>query len=381
MTNLTISVYMNTGWVNLTTQILNCNIDQPFDRVNDVFLSGTSNFVFTDQTGVWSPDNTSSPYYGYIVPMVPVKIIGTHLGVDYSLYYGYVDSWKYRPANGTQLATMTVKAVDALARLAAATLTTLATYSGVVTSGYRIQGVYDTLAAAGWTPNSYTQIGNTYVQADAGTYRTALSVIQQAADSELGNFYQDNNGVLRFFNRYDQWQKAGNTPYYFYDDGSSITYQDAAFKFDTDFLYNYIVIQGYYFTNASSITSYGQRTLSRNSTICYYLDDINGMGYTFAIGRSVPILRTDYITLDITPGQPSARIQAGLNIYFYDPLQVTRTVPGGSTITKNLVCCSLNYTFTPNKWTVKIGTFEPDLAGLVLDSATMGKLDTNQLVY
>jgi hypothetical protein len=77
----------------------------------------------------------------------------------------------------------------------------------------------------------------------------------------------------------------------------------------------------------------------------------------------------------------SDRIEAGLNIYFYNPLVVTRTVPGGSTISKNLVCCSLKYSFTPQKWSVTIGTFEPDLAGFVLDSTTMGILDTNQLVY
>ena len=380
-TYITISVYMNTGWVTLTDQILQCSIDQPFDRVNDKFLSGTSTFVFTDANGTWNPDNTSSPYYGYIVPMVPCKITGTHAGITYGLYYGYIDSWKYRPANGVQLASMTVHTVDGLARLAAATVTTLASNTGVVTSGYRIQGVYDTLINLGWTPPTYTQVGSTYVQADDGTLRTALDVINQAAESEFGTFFQGNDGTLNFYSRAYQWQQAAKTPYYFYDNGSSITYQDTAFAFDTNFLYNDVVVQGYYYRNYSSISTYGQRTLNFGPTICYWLSDVDGLGYTLAIGRSVPILRTQYITLDITPGQESSRIAAGLAIYFYDPLVVTRTVPGGSNIVKNLVCCSLNYTFTPGKWTVKIGTFEPDLAGFVLDSTTMGKLDTNQLVY
>lgn len=381
MTSITVSLYMNTGWVDLTTQVVSCNIDQPFDRVNDLFLAGSSTFVFTDENGDWSPENPSSPYYGYIVPMVPVYIKATHLGVVYPLYYGFVDSWKYRPANGADLASMTVRALDSLARLAQATVTTLTTYSGVVTTGYRIQGVYDTLATLGWSPTSYTEIGQTYMQADPGTYRTALDVINGAVSTELGIYYQDNLGTLRFFDRATQWEKAAGTPYYFYDNGSSISYQDTAFKYDTDFLYNDVVVQGYYFRNYSSIAGYGQRTLSKNTVSCYYYYDVEGMGYTFATGRSIPILRTDYLTLDITPGQPSARIIAGLNIYFYDPLVVTRTVPGGSTISINLVCCSLNYNFTPGKWTVKIGTFEPDLAGFVLDSTTMGILDTNQLVY
>ena len=380
-TTLAISLYMNTGWVNLTSQILNCTVDQPFDRVNDKFLTGTSAFVFNDENGDWSPENSASPYYGYIVPMVPVKITAAHAGTTYSIYYGYVDSWKYRPANGADVATMTVHTVDGLARLAQATVTTLVSYSTACSTGYRIQGVYDTLATLGWTPSTYTEIGQTVVQADAGTLRTALDVITQAAESEFGAYYQDNDGVLRFYDRQTQWQKAAETPYYFYDNGNSITYQDTAFSYDTNFLYNDVVVQGYYYRNYSSITQYGQRTLNYASTNCYYYYDVEGLGYTLSIGRSIPILRTQYITLDITPGQPSARIEAGLAMYFYDPLQVTRTVPGGSTITKNLVCCSLTYTFTPGKWTVKIGTFEPDLAGFVLDSPTMGILDTNQLVY
>jgi len=380
-TSLTISLYMNTGWVDLTNQILNAGIDQPFDRVNDKFLAGTCSFVFTDENGDWSPENTASPYYGYIVPMVPVKFVATHEATSYALYYGFIDSWKYRPANGGEVANMTVHAVDSLARLAQATVTTLASYSTACSTGYRIQGVYNTLAALGWYPTTATQIGQTIVQDDVGTLRTALDVITQAVESEFGVYFQDNTGVLRFYDRTYQWTQAATTPYYFYDNGNSITYQDTAFSYDTNFLYNDVVVQGYYYRNYPSITSYGQRTLNYASTNCYYYYDVEGLGYTLAIGRSIPILRTQYITLDISPGQPTARITAGLDMYFYDPLSVTRTVPGGSTITKNLVCCSLTYTFRPGNWTVKIGTFEPDLAGFVLDSATMGKLDTNQLVY
>jgi hypothetical protein len=381
MTTLTVSVYMNTGWVNLTSQVLNCTIDQPFDRVNDVFLAGTTNFVFTDENGDWNPDNSGSPYYGYIVPMVPIKIVSNHASVDYPLYYGYVDSWKYRPANGADVAMMTVRGIDGIGRLAQATLTTLTSYSAINLTGFRIQGVYDTMTAAGWTPSSYTEIGQTYMGADAGTYRTALDVINQAVETELGIYYQDNLGVLTFYDRSSQWQLAAITPYYFYDNGNPITYQDTAFKYDTDFLYNDVIVQGVEVYNPSSVVAYGKRTLSRNNVFCQNYDDAYNQALTLAVGRSVPILRTDYITLDITPGQPSDRIEAGLNIYFYNPLVVTRTVPGGSTISKNLVCCSLKYSFTPQKWSVTIGTFEPDLAGFVLDSTTMGILNTNQLVY
>ena len=381
MTTFTVSVYMNTGWVNLTSQVLNCTIDQSFDRVNDIFLAGTTNFVFTDENGDWNPDNSGSPYYGYIVPMVAIKIVSNHASVDYPLYYGYVESWKYRPANGADVAMMTVQGIDGIGRLAQATLTTLTNYSVSCTTGFRIQGVYDTMTTAGWTPSSYTEIGQTFMGADAGTYRTALDVINQAVETELGIYYQDNLGVLQFYDRSSQWQLAATTPYYFYDNGNPITYQDTAFKYDTDFLYNDVIVQGVEVYNPSSVVAFGKRTLSRNSTNFYYYDDAYNQALTLAVGRSVPILRTDYITLDITPGQPSDRIQAGLNIYFYNPLVVTRTVPGGSTISKNLVCCSLKYSFTPQKWSVTIGTFEPDLAGFVLNSTTMGILDTNQLVY
>ena len=381
MTTLTVSVYMNTGWVDITSQILNCTIDQPFDRVNDVFLAGTTNFVFTDQDGDWNPENSGSPYYGYIVPMVPIKIVSNHASIDYPLYYGYVESWKYRPANGADVAMMTVRGIDGIGRLAQATISTLASNSGIVFTGQRLVGIFDTLTAIGWSPPYSVEVGTIYMQTDPGTYRTALDAVNVCVATELGLFYQDNLGVLQFYDRATQWQLAATTPYYFYDDGTPITYQDTAFKYDTDFLYNYVIVQGVGYLNPSSIAAYGQRTLTRNIVTAQNYDDRADQAFALTVGRSVPILRTDYITLDITPGQPSDRIEAGLNIYFYNPLVVTRTVPGGSTITKNLVCCSLKYSFTPQKWSVTIGTFEPDLAGFVLDSATMGILDTNQLVY
>ena len=375
--------------VNVSTLVLNAYIDQPFDRVNDIFLTGTGSLTFADYTGNWNPQNTSSPYYGLLVPMVPITLTADYASTNYTMFKGFIKSWTYKPANGVEAASMTVTFIDGLGILAEVYIDTLTYYSGAGwTSGTRAYGI---LIESGWDlTQQLVYSGSTYVQADPGTRRTALQAIQTMENSELGAAYCDSRGYFTFLGRNEIAQLSSRTPFLFNDDGTNISYQDVAFKYDTDFIYNLIYVYfnsgASYYTlgNSTSISQYFERALYRQDNLITYADDALQQGYVLIAGRAQPILRIESVTLDITDGQPANRIAAGLYMDRYQPIQVTRNVPGTSSITKNLICCGLTYTITPNKWTVKIQTVEPDIASFVLDGTyplAGGILDTNQLSY
>ena len=397
MATLKVELYLNSAWVDVSSLTIQTHIDRPFDRVNDVFLTGSCSFTFQDFTGNWNPQNPTGTYSAYELPMVPVRITSTHDATYYPLFYGYVKSWSYQPANGAQVAQMQVTALDALAILAQSTMTTLATDTASTYAGYRVIGVLNTLfnsVASGGVGSFYIPnniyYGITWVQDDPGTLRTALQIIQTMENSELGAFYSTSDGTLLFLSREQIYLRSAAAVTNFYDDGTSITYQDAAFKYDTDFIYNWVNVQppGFSFQasySPASTSTYGQRSLNRTNLLNVYFSDCVNQELTLLTGRANPILRTQYITLDISPGQAAARILAGLSLDFYSPISVTRTAPGGSTITTNLLVCSITFDITPSKWIVKFGTMEPDLYGFVLDVTHAkpggGILDTNQLTY
>ena len=386
-TNIKLS---STLTVNVSTLVLNAYIDQPFDRVHDIFLTGTGSLTFADYTGDWNPQNTSSPYYGLLVPMVPITLTATYSSTNYSMFKGFIKSWTYKPANGVEVASMTVTFIDGLGILSEVYVETLTYYAAADwTTGYRVYGI---LIESGWdyVSQSVVYAGNTYVVADPGTRRTALQAIQTMENSELGAAYCDSLGNLVFLGRDNIAQLSARVPFLFNDDGTNISYQDVAFKYDTDFIYNYI--QVYYNDPNSwvgvgdtvSQSKYFERALYRQDSLIHYQDDAVQQAYVLSAGRSNPILRISSITLDITDGQPSNRIDAGLYMDRYQPIQVTRSVPGTSSITKDLICCGLTYTITPDKWMVKIQTMEPEIATFVLDGTyplAGGILDTNQLSY
>ena len=374
---------------NISSLVISAYINQPFDRVNDIFLTGEGSLTFADYNGDWNPQNTSSPYTGLLVPMVPITLTADYASTNYTMFKGFVKSWTYKPANGVDVASMTVTFIDGLGILSEIYIDTLTYYSGAGwTSGIRAYGI---LIETGWDlTQQLIYSGSTIVQADPGTRRTALQAMQTMENSELGAAYCDSRGYFTFLGRNEIAQLSSRTPFLFNDDGTNISYQDVAFKYDTDFIYNLISVYfnsgASYYTvgNSASISQYFERALYRQDNLITYADDALQQGYVLAAGRAQPILRIESVTLDITEGQPANRIAAGLYMDRYQPVQVTRNVPGTSSITKDLICCGLTYTITPNKWTVKIQTMEPEIASFVLDGTyplAGGILDTNQLSY
>jgi hypothetical protein len=86
-------------WTNIT-QYMNKDATIVYGREHN--LDGTSaatlEVTLNDRDGRFTPYNISSPYYGNgrttgLIPSKPVRMFAQNAGVNYPVFYGYVDSW------------------------------------------------------------------------------------------------------------------------------------------------------------------------------------------------------------------------------------------------------------------------------------------------
>lgn len=393
MASPTLLVYLETtpgNYVQVGTQTINVDVNQPFDRNNDSFLAGTASFTFTDATGAFNPANASSTYGQYMVPMQKVMIKATYNSNTYFIFDGWSQAFSYRPAKDGNVATMTINAIDGLGILAQTNISNVFYYQTAgQTTGYRIYGILLTAQYYG-APSmpSIIMVGGTTVQADPGTNRTALQAMQTVDNSENGALFYSATGFLYWLSRQEIYKSSSATPYIFNDDGTGIKYLDVTFAYDTDFISNYVTVapptlaaQSIYST--TSIADYFQRNLYRGDVIMDTTDDALNQAKSLLIGRKDPILRITNFSLN-ADGSDDTQTTAALAINYYSPVKVTRHDPSGAVITKNLYCVGFTWKITPTTWKVTIQTAEPDLYGFVLDKTyplAGGILGTNQLTY
>ena len=94
-------------------------------------------------------------------------------------------------------------------------------------------------------------------------------------------------------------------------------------------------------------------------------------------------IRCDSITLNLNTPDYAAGVTAALTLDYFDPITVTQTQPGSSSITKTLqvfgVAHSIN--FGNSSWFTRLTTAEPIIDSFIIGSALYGILGTNVLSY
>ena len=88
------------------------------------------------------------------------------------------------------------------------------------------------------------------------------------------------------------------------------------------------------------------------------------------------------MTITLLDPNESAAIVAGLELEIFDLVNVTKTVPGGSTITKELFVQGVQHDISNTVFNTKILTAEPLIQAFILDSTTLqGRLGSGILSY
>jgi hypothetical protein len=352
----------------------------------DQFQTGTCTMRIVDQNGDFNPMNTAGPYYGLLDPMRKLEISATHLGITYPIFSGFITGYDTLTPQeaGVDVVYTTITAVDAFRLLQNAQITTVVDATAGQLSGTRINKLLDQVA---W-PASMRDVdaGLTTMQADPGTQRTALAACQTVSTSEYGAFYVDASGSFVFQDRALTSSSIGATPTVFTDTGGDIKYFDAQWVLNDVLVYNQANITRsggatQQDSNAASIAKYFLHSYTQTNLLMQ--TDAVALDYAraYVASRAETTVRCDALTLDLYTENYDSGIVAALDLDFFDPITVTTSQPGSSSLVKTLQIFGVAMTIKPNKWQVKFTTLEPIIDAFILNSTQYGVLGTNTLSY
>ncbi len=377
--------------VDVSNIALQISIRRGRNRILNKFEAGLATVVLADNNGDWSPQNVSSPYYGKLLPLRKIRIWADYddgSGTErYYLYSGYITSYNSTYGLGVEdTSKITLQCVDGFRLLNGIGISTVAGAGSPQLSGARIETLLDIVS---W-PTSQRAIdaGNSTMQADPGTAnRDLLNALQLVESSEFGGFFISAEGDATFLSRDTVSKKADETPVVFADDGSGLTYQQIEFANDDTLLVNDVTVTRLNGTSQNvfdqtSIDTYFLHSGKRDGILVQTDAESLDQAKTLLVARKDTTDRIDSMTININDPTSPAKIVAGLNLEIFDLVNVTKTVPGGSTITKELFVQGVQHDITNNTFTTKILTAEPLIQAFILDSTTsQGRLGSGILSY
>lgn len=353
--------------------------------LSDIFQTGTMSLRIIDQNGDFNPMNPSSPYYNLLTPMRKVTITASYEGTTYPIFAGYITSYDTTtPRDVGEVVYTTIQAVDGFRLFQNAQITTVASATAGQTTGTRIGKILDQI---GW-PVGMRDIdaGQTTVQADPENLRTSLGAMQVVTSTEYGSLYMDAFGNLVFQDRALTSSSVAGTPVVFNDDGTGISYNNALWKLDDTLVFNKASITRIGGTaqvafNQASIDKYFLHSYQEQNLLMETDAEALNNAQAFVASRQETSIRCDAITLDLYTANYDAGITAALDLDFFDPITVTTTQPGSSTLTKTLQVFGVSHDIKPSAWKTTLTTLEPIIDSFILNSTLSGVLGTSTLSY
>lgn len=372
--------------VDVSNIALRVNIRRGRNRILNNFEAGTATVVLEDDNGDWNPQNTSSPYYGKLLPLRKIRIWADYdagSGLQrYYLYSGYITSYDNSFRLGIdEISSVTLQCVDAFRLFQNVNITTVAGTSAGQTTGARIDNLLD--VASYPSSQRIVDTGDTTVQADPSTARTLLAACQTIEQTELGGFFIDTEGNAVFLSRSTVAEKADQTPLMFNDNGTDIAYQSIDFAYDDTQIFNDIIVTRLNGTpqevqSTSSIETYFIHSGSRSDLLMQTDAEALNQANMLLNARANALLRIDSIGLNLMDSTASSRIVAGLESDLFTLVNVTKTAQGTSSFSLELFVQGIQHDITPTTWTTRLLTAEPIIQAFILDSTIQGVLDGTQ---
>jgi hypothetical protein len=370
--------------VDVSNQVDSIRTNRGRTALSDIFQTGTMSLRIIDQNGDFNPMNPASPYYELLNPMRKVTITASYGGTTFPIFAGYITSYDTTtPRDVGEVVYTTIQAVDGFRLFQNAQITTVASATAGQTTGTRIGKILDQI---GWPAGMRdVDAGQTTVQADPGTLRTSLGAMQLVTSTEYGSFYMDALGNAVFQDRALTSSSVAGTPVEFNDNGTGISYNNALWKLDDTLVFNKATITRTGGTpqvasNQASIDKYFLHSYQEQNLLMETDAEALNNAQAFVASRQETSIRCDAVTLDLYTDNYDAGILAALDLDFFDPVTVTTTQPGASTLTKTLQVFGISHDVRPSNWKTTLTTLEPILDSFIL-STNYGILGTNTLSY
>ena len=244
--------------VDLTPNVRNITINRGRDIQADTYIAGTAVVRITDPDSYFNPQNTASPYYGYLVPLRKVRIAATTATTQEFLFSGYTTEYRYTYDQAEQMGYVDIYIADAFRLFNLAQVTTVADSGAGQSTGTRIGKILDQVD---FPANMRTiATGQSNCIADPGTLRTSLNAIKNAEFSEQGAFFINGSGTAVFKDRNSVASSISGTPIEFNQTGG-IPYRNLVFAFDDKLIINQAQMTRYggtaqFYEKADSIARY-----------------------------------------------------------------------------------------------------------------------------
>ena len=232
------SVYVLGGDVltDVTQYVSSVSVDRGKSRELDRYTAGHASVSLHNDSRIFDPFNSSSPYYTQILPRKPIAIETNGERV----FTGFIDDWDLTyDISGKSYAS--VSAVDGFLRLSAAELDSFTTTSQL--SSARITAILNRPEVAWPIANRNIATGLTTLQADVVPENAnALQYLQLVETTENGQLFIDRSGLVTFKNRVTI--PPLTTTITFADDATAnaIRYTNIGVVYGSENLYNRVTI-------------------------------------------------------------------------------------------------------------------------------------------
>jgi hypothetical protein len=378
--------YLSSGTSNIvdvSSQVLKIQIGGGYNLLQDQFEPNTGYCRIYDPNGWWNPQNTASPYYGYLQVNKKIRIAGIYNGTTYNQFSGYINAYNYTFPTAMNFGYVDLQICDAFRLFNLANINTITGGTNGQTTGQRINTILDNVNF----PTNLRQIdtGDYLCAADPGTQRTVLSACKNVEAVEQGAFYADADGNVVFKSRSNVVKTGGSAPItYFSNDGTAITYSGVSFAHDDKLIVNQATMTRVGGTNQTyvdsvSVSQYFPHSVNLTNLVAQTDAQCLDIARVYVQTRKDTTIRIDSLSQDLTTPDYASGIVAALTLDYFSTVNIKNVQSNGSTITKTLQIMGSNYTITPNAYDITFTTSESITDGFVLNSLTEGILDTSIL--
>ena len=367
--------------IDLTPQVRNITIDHGRNVQSDTYEAGTAVIRIIDPTSQWNPQNTSSEFYPYLVPLRKIRVSATTATAQEFLFSGYTTEYRYFYDQAEQMGYVDIYAADAFRLFNLAQVATVADSGAGQATGTRIGKILDQVQF----PTSMRTIstGQSLCQADPATLRTSLAAIKNVEFSEQGAFYIDGSGTAIFKSRNEVASSISGTPIEFNQTGG-IPYRNVVFTFDDKLIINSTSMQriggtAQVYQNATSIAKYFPHQYSAQDLVIDTDANALNIAATYVATRAETTIRIDAMTVDLLdPAVPTDTI---IGLDYFTNVRISNIQPDGSTIVKTLQVQGLRWEISPNAMQCTVTTLEPIVDGFIIGSAERGIIGVSAMTY
>jgi hypothetical protein len=347
-------------------------------RQLDRFTAGGATVELNNNNRAFDPENTSSPFFGQIIPKRTIKV---ETGGS-AVFYGVVDDWNLN-YDISGLSVASADCVDGFTLLSQRALS--AHTATVELSGARVNAVLDR-SEVNW-PASLRDIDNgaTTLQADVVEDGTNVyEYLQLVSDSEPGAFFMGADGFINYRDR--TVAPVGSGVVVFSDDGSGLPFSNVQIVYGSELLFNYIQIERdnggtAIVSDSDSINSYGQQALIKSNLLMNTDSDALELA-NYLLGQySEPEYRFETLTVQLE-ALSSIQQDSVLGLEIGDVAEIKFTPNNvGSQIDKYASIIRIDHDIRSDSHSITFGFETLEYASLVLDDLEFGILDTNRLGF